>query len=92
MHVLADARKSNPIWRQWLAKCGLSDSEYSKQDLDNALQASFSPELFRELVLKAKFEDKWVLWKETKNRKDRRSNNHMDKSFQKGRFLKGSHV
>ena len=41
----------------------LGGSEYSKQDLDNAFQASFAPELFQELALDAKFKDERVMWK-----------------------------
>lgn len=42
---------------------GLSGPEYTKQDLDNAFQASFAPELFQQLVPKANFKDERVMWK-----------------------------
>lgn len=42
---------------------GLSGPKYSKQDLDNAFQASLSLELFQELAPEAKFKNEWVLWK-----------------------------
>jgi hypothetical protein len=45
------------------SKRGLDNASYSKRELDNAFQASFDPEIFRELAAEAKFKDESAFWK-----------------------------